>query len=286
MFCKIIDYLKLTRINRPTGIWLLFLPCLFGVFLSSKKIEMDLKDIFYFITLFAFGSLIMRSAGCVINDIFDQKFDSQVKRTKDRPIAAGKISKIEALIFLFLLLICGLIILLQFNYLTILSGFFALILAITYPLMKRITYYPQIFLGLAFNFGILMSALAILQKVDVSFMILYFSSIIWTLIYDTIYAYQDLEDDLKIGVKSSTMKFGENPKIILSILSLTMFLMIFYLGIRESFKLSFFISNFLALIFLNYKIKNCDFKNDKNCLEVFKANFLVGFLILAGIILG
>ena len=276
----------MTILNRPIGIWLLFLPCLFGISLSIKKVALNPKDILYFTILFGLGSFIMRSAGCIINDIFDHKFDAQVKRTKNRPIAAQKITHLEALKLLVLLLICGLIILLQFNYLTILSGFFALILAITYPLMKRITYYPQIFLGLAFNFGILMSGLAITQKIDVSFIILYLASIIWTLIYDTIYAYQDIEDDLKIGVKSATIKFSKNPKIILSSLSLIMFFIICYLGIKESFKIGFFISNFLALFFLIYKIKNCDFKNDKNCLEVFKANFLVGFLILIGIILG
>lgn len=283
---KVANYIELTRIKRPIGIWLLFLPCLFGIFLSAKKIDIDLRGILYFTTLFGLGSVIMRSAGCVINDIFDKNFDSQVKRTKNRPIASEKIKRQEALIFLFILLACGLVTLLQFNYLTILSGLLALILAITYPLMKRITYYPQIFLGLAFNFGILMSGLAITDSIDISFVILYAAAIIWTLIYDTIYAYQDLEDDLKIGIKSATMKFGKNPKIILFSLSILMFYMIFYLGIRESFKIDFFMSNILALIFLTYKIKNCDFKNAKNCLDVFKANFLVGFLILIGIILG
>ncbi|MBU6339761.1 MAG: UbiA family prenyltransferase, partial [Rickettsiales bacterium] len=176
---KVANYIELTRIKRPIGIWLLFLPCLFGIFLSAKKIDIDLRGILYFTTLFGLGSVIMRSAGCVINDIFDKNFDSQVKRTKNRPIASEKIKRQEALIFLFILLACGLVTLLQFNYLTILSGLLALILAITYPLMKRITYYPQIFLGLAFNFGILMSGLAITDSIDISFVILYAAAIIW-----------------------------------------------------------------------------------------------------------
>ena len=166
---RLTNYLSLTRIHNPIGIGLLFLPCLFGIFLSLKQINLDLNQSLWFIFLFGFGSVIMRSAGCVINDICDQKFDSQVHRTKNRPLAAKKISRFEAWLLLFVLLLCGLLILLQFNLATILSGFFALILAATYPLMKRVTYYPQIFLGFAFNFGILMSGFAILGKINLSF---------------------------------------------------------------------------------------------------------------------
>ncbi len=280
------NYLSLTRLNRPVGISLLFLPCLFGIFLSLKKVDLNLSQTLWTIFLFGSGSIIMRSAGCVINDIFDQKFDSQVERTKNRPLAAEKINRSKALILLAFLLICGLLILLQFNKTTILSGFFALILAATYPLMKRITYYPQIFLGLAFNFGILMSGFALLEHIDFSFIILYFTAIIWTLIYDTIYAYQDIEDDLKIGVKSTAIKFSNNPKRILLSLTLLMFFSISYLGFRESFELGFFIINFAALFLLAQKIANCDFKNPQNCLAVFKANFWIGSLILIGIFLG
>ena len=149
----------------------------------------------------------MRSAGCVINDLFDKKFDEKILRTKNRPLASGKVSRFEALILLGLLLILGFVILLQFNFKTILSGFFALALVATYPLMKRVTHYPQIFLGLTFNFGILMSGLVFLEKITLDFIILYIAGIIWTVIYDTIYAYRDIEDDLKIGVKSTAIKF-------------------------------------------------------------------------------
>lgn len=228
----------------------------------------------------------MRSAGCVINDIFDKNFDQKVARTKNRPLANGTISRYEALALLATLLALGLVILLQFNFITILSGFCALILATTYPLMKRITYYPQIFLGLAFNFGILMSGFAILGRINLSFVILYLAAIVWTLIYDTIYAYQDIEDDLKIGVKSSAIKFRKNPKIILNSLSVLMFVLLVFLGIKESFGLNFFFCILAATFFLIQKISSCSFDNPQNCLKIFRDNFWIGILILSGIFLG
>lgn len=228
----------------------------------------------------------MRSAGCIINDLFDQNFDSKVNRTKLRPIASGAVSRLEAYALLSFLLLLGLIILLQFNQITIFAGFFALILVIAYPSMKRITYYPQLFLGVTFNFGILISGLAILNKVNFSFAILYLASIIWTLIYDTIYAHQDIEDDLKIGVKSSAIKFGKNSKKILIYLSFIMFFLIFFLGIYNSFKLSFFIINLAALSVLIKKITICDFSSPQNCLSLFKDNVGIGILILIAILLG
>jgi 4-hydroxybenzoate polyprenyltransferase len=280
------NYINLTRINRPIGIGLLFLPCLFGIFLSEKKVQIDFTKIFWLILLFAAGAAIMRSAGCIINDIFDQKFDRQVARTKNRPIASGQISQKQALIFLAFLLLAGLVILLQFNSITILSGFIAVALAGTYPLMKRITYYPQIFLGLAFNFGILMASLAITNRINLSCVILYCAAIIWTLIYDTIYAYQDIEDDLKIGVKSSAIKFRKNPKRILLILSLAMFVLLFFTGLLESLNWHFFITIGAAFLFSAQKIINCNFSDPKNCLKVFKENFWIGSLISIGIFLG
>lgn len=283
---KILNYIELTRIKRPIGIWLLFLPCLFGIFLALKQADLAPIEATGIIVLFGLGSAIMRSAGCVINDILDYKFDAKVHRTKDRPLAAGKISRLQALLFLGFLLLLGLLILLQFNQATIIAGFFALILVFLYPLMKRITYYPQTFLGLTFNFGILMAGFAILGHINLSFFILYLSAILWTLVYDTIYAYQDIEDDLKIGVKSSAIKFGKTPKKILLSLTALMFLGIFYVGFAQSFKIDFFIINFVALALLCHKIIKCDFDNSTNCLNAFKGNLWIGILILIGIILG
>ncbi len=281
------SYARLSRIHQPIGILLLFLPCLFGIFLSLKKLpNPEPLEIIKIILLFLAGSIIMRSAGCIINDLFDYKFDQKVTRTKNRPIASGKITHIQALIFLALLLLGGLFILLQLNQAAIFSGFFVLTLVISYPLMKRITYYPQFFLGLAFNFGIIMSGLAIIGKIDADFFILYFSAIIWTIIYDTIYAYQDIEDDLKIGVKSSAIKFAKNPKKILIILSLIMSLNLVLLGIRGNFYSGFFLLILFASLLSSLLIKKCNFNSSASCLKAFKANFWVGILILIAIILG
>ncbi len=284
---RLSNYIDLTRLKQPTGIWLLFLPCLFGIALAVKKLPaVTFAEIARMVFLFFIGSVVMRSAGCVINDYFDQKFDKKVARTKSRPLASGKVSPREALILAASLLLLGFLILLQFNLKTILSGFFALALLATYPLTKRITNYPQIFLGLTFNFGILMSSLAIFDGIDSDFVLLYFSAIIWTVIYDTIYAYQDLEDDLRIGIKSTAIKFGRNPQKILLLLSLIMFLSLIYLGWQLQLKPIFFLVILLNAFLLTRKIKNCDFKNSANCLAVFKENFWVGILILTAIILG
>ncbi len=281
------NYLKLTRLNQPIGILLLFLPCLFGVFLSLKKLpNFDLIEVVKICLLFFAGSVVMRSAGCVVNDIFDRKFDAKVERTKSRPLAAKTISLQNALILLAFLLFFGLIILLQFNKLTVLSGLFALLLVATYPLMKRFTYYPQIFLGLTFNFGILMASLALTETIGIGAWILYFSCVIWTVIYDTIYAYQDIEDDLQIGVKSTAIRFKKNPQKILKILNFALFTSLTFLGWKENFESGFFLAILVSDLFLNRNIQTCNFSDSQNCLKVFKANFWVGLLILTAIILG
>ncbi len=286
MIQRFLNYIQLTRINRPIGIGLLFLPCLFGVFLAEKNSHLDISQLLFLISLFALGSTIMRSAGCVINDIFDQNFDRAVARTKNRPLASGTVSKREALILLTFLLFLGLLILLQFNFATILSGFIALALATIYPLMKRVTYFPQIFLGFAFNFGILMAHLAILGHLSLASCCLYLAAIIWTLIYDSIYAYQDIEDDLKIGVKSSAIKFANNPKIILISLSIAMFILLILTGLLAKLSIHFYLISFAASFLLIQKITFCDFKDSAKCLKVFKDNFWVGLMIAIAIFLG
>lgn len=281
------NYLKLIRLNQPIGIWLLFLPCLFGIALAIKKMaDPDLSQIFLITFLFFIGAIVMRSAGCIINDLFDHRFDKKVSRTKNRPLAAEKISQKQAIIFLGILLTFGFAILLQFNFKVILSGFVAMILVATYPLMKRITYYPQVFLGLAFNFGILMASLQILSDITSATLILYFSCIIWTVIYDTIYAFQDIEDDLHANVKSTAIKFRKNPKMILLTLNLIMFSSLTYLGFSENFESGFFAEILFSFLLSNFLIGECDFKNSANCLRIFKANIWVGFFILTAIILG
>ncbi len=284
---KIKIYGELIRIGKPVGIFLLLLPCLFGIFLASKNAD-NFSSILLikFILLFSCGSLIMRSAGCVINDIFDRKFDAKVARTKLRPLASGALKLREALVLLALLLLAGLFILLQFNFYVIVSGFVAVGLLAFYPLMKRLTFYPQIFLGFAFNYGILMADLAINEKVFVSTMTLFAACVIWTLIYDTIYAFQDIEDDIKIGVKSSAIKFSARPQATLGLLVVVMFALIFYVGVLQNFGERFYFFAALAFFYELFLVLRCDYSSPALCLKAFKANVVVGILILSGIIFG
>ena len=228
----------------------------------------------------------MRSAGCIINDLFDVKFDKLVSRTKERAIANDEISKKEAIVFLSFLLLGSLVILLQFNLKTIFSGFLILALVICYPLMKRISYYPQFFLGITFNFGVIMGYLAFLDYISISAIVLYISAIIWTIIYDTIYGFQDIDDDLKIGVKSFSIKIKENPQKFLIWFGFAMFMLLILFGSLAKLTAEFFIIIFVADIYLNRIIKKCDFNDSASCLKAFKANIKVGLLILLAIILG
>ncbi|MES2677103.1 MAG: 4-hydroxybenzoate octaprenyltransferase [Pseudomonadota bacterium] len=277
------NYLKLIRIDKPIGTWLLFLPCLFGLALASKNQNID---VIYFAALFFVGAFLMRSSGCIINDIWDRDFDKNVERTKNRPIASNAISIKLAIVFLAILLSLAFLILLQFNLPTIILGFISLAFVAFYPMMKRITFYPQIFLGLTFNLGILFSSIAILGRITFSAFLLYLSGVIWTVIYDSFYAYQDVEDDLKIGVKSTAIKFGKNPQKILFILTAIYFSLLMLLGIISNFKFAYFPLILLAAAQLTCQIKTCNFQDGKNCLEKFKANFWVGIIVLTAIILG
>lgn len=281
---KFLSIIKLTRLNKPTGILLLFLPCLFGIFLSYK--ENNKVDILLYIALFFAGSVVMRSAGCIINDIIDKKFDQKVKRTTSRPIANGEIGVFTALVILGILLIAGLAILLQFNQLTIIIGVVALVLIIIYPLTKRITYYPQFFLGITFNSGILLASASMANKITLPIILLYISSIFWTLIYDTIYAYQDIEDDLKIGLKSSAIKFGPNPQKILYTLAVLQVALLVAVGILSKLHLLYHSLIYLALFHLLCQIKSCDFTDSKKCLDRFKSNTTAGAIIAMAIFLG
>lgn len=277
------SYLKLIRIDKPIGVWLLFLPCLFGLVLAQKTAEIDL---IYFGLLFFIGSFLMRSAGCVINDLFDVKFDRNVERTKNRPIASGAISKKSALVFLSVLLFLALLVLLQFNSQTIVFGFVSLAFVLAYPLMKRITFYPQIFLGLTFNLGILFASLAVFENIKFTHLLLYFANIFWTLIYDTIYGYQDLEDDLKVGVKSTAIKFGKNPQRILLIFDFIYLAILILIGVLQDLRFAYYPLVFLAFFHIACQIKTCNFSDGKDCLRKFKSNFWVGIILLIALILG
>lgn len=288
---KIPLFINLTRLNKPAGILLLLLPCLFGIFLAAKNSVYSARGLDFFgltkmLLLFGFGAALMRSAGCVINDIFDRDFDAKVARTKLRPLARGALKLWEALILLGFLLLGGLVVLLQFNIPTIVSGFLALGLVVFYPLMKRITFYPQIFLGITFNYGILMADLAINERLFVSTIALFAACVIWTLIYDTIYAFQDIEDDIKIGVKSSAIKFSARPRLTLSVFTAAMFALILFVGTWQNFSGRFYFFVGLAFFYELFLILRCNYSSPPLCLKAFKANIIVGILILVAIICG
>ena len=216
-------FIELTRLKRPIGYMLLFWPCAWGLTLAYD-FSKNLNDYFFFLLLFFLGSVLMRSAGCIVNDILDKEFDKKVSRTKNRPIASGKISVKLALTYVVFLCFIALLVLLNYNTFTIILALCSMPLAFSYPLMKRYTYWPQLFLGITFNYGLILGWVCITNEIELVPIILYIGAIFWTLGFDTIYGYQDIKDDEIIGVKSTSIKFKTNPKLFLiicySILSL------------------------------------------------------------------
>ena len=203
---KLKTFIELTRLNKPIGFMLLFWPSLWGLTLAFKNVN-NFNLYIYYIILFFLGSILMRSAGCIINDIVDKDYDIKVERTKNRPIASGTISIKEGLFYCSILCLVAFIILIQFNKLTIILGIASMSLAFSYPFMKRFTYWPQLFLGLTFNWGIIMAWSSMNDNISIISLVLYIAAIFWTLGYDTIYGLQDIYDDEIIGVKSTSIKF-------------------------------------------------------------------------------
>tara|TARA_B110000305_G_scaffold235716_1_gene295839 strand:+ start:653 stop:1507 length:855 start_codon:yes stop_codon:yes gene_type:complete len=275
--------IQLTRLNKPIGFMLLFWPCSWGL-AHAYYFDQNLNIFLYFVFLFFLGSVLMRSAGCIFNDIVDKDFDKLVERTKKRPIASGKISSKKS--FFYVLLLCGIsfVILIQFNFKTVLLGLGSMILAFSYPFMKRITYWPQLFLGLTFNWGVIMGYTAILDQISVEIILLYIAAIFWTLGYDTIYGLQDIEDDEIIGIKSTSIKFKGNIKLFVSTCYLITFLfIIFFLKDNIGLNLSTFFT-FMFILSLLYQIKVFNKNNSINCLKAFKINNFSGFFIFLAIL--
>ena len=204
-------FIELTRLKKPIGFMLLFWPCAWGLTVAYN-FEKNTDLYFVYLILFLLGSILMRSAGCIVNDIFDKDFDKKVSRTKNRPIASGKISIKLGLFYSYILCLIALSVLLNFNYFTIILALGSMPLAFTYPLMKRFTYWPQLFLGITFNYGLILGWTAIYSQIDIIPIIFYVGAIFWTLGYDTIYGYQDIKDDEIIGLKSTSIKFKDNAK--------------------------------------------------------------------------
>ena len=276
-------FVELSRLNKPIGFMLLFWPCSWGL-AYAYHFNQNLNLFIYYLILFFLGSVLMRSAGCIFNDIVDKDFDNKVERTKKRPITSGKITVKSSLFYVFVLCILAFLILIQFNNLTIMLGMGSMFLAFAYPFMKRITYWPQLFLGLTFNWGLIMAWTSINNEINVEIVILYISAIFWTLGYDTIYGVQDMSDDEIIGLKSTSIKFKKNIKTFVTIsYLLTLFTLIFvfkdFLGVNIfSFLILMF---FLSLLFQIMKFKK---SNSKSCLEAFKFNNVSGFILFFAII--
>jgi 4-hydroxybenzoate polyprenyl transferase len=277
-------FIELTRLNKPIGFLLLFWPCSWGLAYAYIKNQNTVLFIYYLI-LFFLGSLLMRSAGCIFNDIVDKDFDKKVKRTRERPIAAGKITINHSLVYVALLCMLAFIILIQFNYMTIILGLSSMFLAFSYPFMKRITYWPQLFLGITFNWGLIMAWTAMGNIISLEIVILYFSAIFWTLGYDTIYGTQDISDDEIIGLKSTALKFKNNIKKFVTMTYIITITSIIYL-FKDSFKFdvsTFFI--FLFFISLVYQIIKFKKNQPALCLHAFKLNNYSGLFLFLGIFL-
>tara|TARA_Y100001970_G_scaffold286669_1_gene409427 strand:+ start:701 stop:1561 length:861 start_codon:yes stop_codon:yes gene_type:complete len=276
-------FINLTRLNKPIGIMLLFWPCSWGL-AYAYKLNQDLNVFLYYLLLFFLGSLLMRSAGCIFNDIIDRDFDKKVKRTKLRPIASGKISVKKSFVYVIVLCLLAFLILVQFNILTIVLGLGSMLLAFSYPFMKRFTYWPQLFLGLTFNWGIIMAWTAVINDISYEIIILYFSAIFWTLGYDTIYGAQDMVDDEIIGVKSTSIKFKKNLKLFVGLNYLLFFLLLLFLFNNE-LKFNLF-TLCLTLFFLSlvYQINKINILKAKDCLTAFKSNNLSGLILFLGIL--
>ena len=279
-------FVELTRFNRPIGYMLLFWPCLWGLTVAYD-FNSDLEIFYFYSFLFLMGSILMRSAGCIVNDIVDRNFDKKVERTKNRPIASGKVSVRLGIIYSVVL--CGLafLVLINFNLFTISMALLSMPLAFTYPLMKRFTYWPQLFLGITFNYGLVLAWISINSSISIVPIIFYVGAIFWTLGYDTIYGYQDIKDDEIIGVKSTSIKFKNNPKLFISLCYVIFFVSLIILGIFMNFKFLYFIS--LVITFLHliiHQIKNLDINNPSQCLTKFKSNNYLGIIVFFNILIG
>lgn len=277
-------YARLMRLERPIGWWLLLLPCWWGLALGQIAWGGGLPSPWYAL-LFLVGAIIMRGAGCTLNDIADRNFDGRVERTRLRPIPAGQVSVKAAFAFLILLCLLGLVVLLQFNWFTVFTGAASLIVVAVYPFMKRITYWPQAVLGLAFNWGALVGWTAVHGSLSLAPLLLYAGGIFWTLAYDTIYAHQDKEDDAMIGLKSTALKFGDT-----SIWWLGLFFFLALALIDAAIWLSggSLISHVgiaAAAMHVAWQLARFDPSNSARCLELFRSNRIFGLIITLALLL-
>jgi 4-hydroxybenzoate polyprenyl transferase len=277
---------ELTRLNKPIGFMLLFWPCIWGLTLSYN-FDLTLDVFIFYGLLFFSGSVLMRSAGCIVNDISDKNFDKLVERTKNRPIASGKISIKLAIIYTIILCVIAFLVLINFNKFTILMALISIPLAFTYPLMKRFTYWPQLFLGITFNYGLVLAWISIKNDISLIPIIFYFGAIFWTLGYDTIYGYQDIKDDEIIGVKSTSIKFKNNPKKFILICYLTFIASLILIGLLMKFNLFYFLFLIIPIFqLIFFQIYKLNVNEPMSCLTKFKSNNFIGLIVFVNLLIG
>ena len=278
-------FIELIRLKKPIGFMLLFWPCAWGLTIAYD-FKNNLNLYFFYLILFFLGSILMRSAGCIVNDIFDKDFDQKVLRTKNRPIASKKISTKIAIIYSCLLCLLALMVLLNFNNLTIILAISSMPLAFTYPLMKRFTYWPQLFLGITFNYGLILGWTAVYGQINFLPIILYIGAIFWTLGYDTIYGYQDIKDDEIIGIKSTSIKFKNKAKEFLLFCYLIFIFALIFIGYMMKFNIYYYLIIMIPIFILFNQIKKFDLNKPSSCLAAFKSNNFLGFLVTINLIVG
>ena len=281
---KLRPYLRLSRADRPIGTWLLLIPCWWGLLVGILEDEQVVINDFWLLFSCSIGAFLMRGAGCTWNDILDRKIDGAVERTRSRPIPSGQITLTQAIIWMIVQIGLAGLILLSYNFYSIILGLSSLSLVVIYPFAKRFTWWPQVFLGLAFNWGILLLFVAHTGSLNWPIIALYFAGIFWTLFYDTIYAYQDRQDDLIIGVKSTAILFGEHAKKWLFIFILFCFIFMafsIFIITRERTVLSKFVSFMGVLSFFLHLFsqwKNFDANDSQVLLSLFRSNRNAGFI--------
>ena len=276
-------YLRLARLDRPIGSWLLLMPCWWSVALAAVHARSQVNV--WHLLLFFIGAFAMRGAGCTWNDIVDRDLDARVERTRSRPIPSGQVTVAAAAAFLALQALVGLAVLLQFNRFTIYVGFASLAVVAIYPFMKRITYWPQIVLGLAFSWGALMGWPATFARLDLPALLLYAGAISWVIGYDTIYAHQDREDDALIGIKSTALLFRERTKPMLALFYALAVALIALAGWGAGAGLVFALGLLAFAAHLAWQIARLDVDDPINCLVVFKSNRDAGLILFAGLVL-
>ena len=279
-------FIDLIRLKKPIGFMLLFWPCAWGLTIAYD-FSNSFKNYFFYLILFFLGAILMRSAGCIVNDILDKEFDKKVERTKNRPIASNKISIGLGIFYSATLCFLALLVLLNFNKITIILALGSMPLAFTYPLMKRFTYWPQLFLGITFNYGLILGWTAIYGEINLLPILFYFGAIFWTLGYDTIYGYQDLKDDEIIGLKSTSIKFKNNPiKFLIMCYTVFLFTILMIGLLMDLNKIFYFIYLIIFLQIFYFQIKKLNIENKLICLKIFKSNNFLGFLVFFGLFAG